>query len=179
VRTGGDLRERIGLDATEVAGGHFRGEQLAPGRVDAFADDDERAIEADDDFAARRTDDGLGHEVFLSAWSLESLPGATDAARQHTRAIDDFGHGLFLAVGHDVCAVDAPDRAQLLQQIHAQVASLAGLIAGAAQSRDDGVGNVDSRHVRAHPLGGLRGTQWPTPIRMKTRSRARRLRPRA
>ena len=52
VRAGGDLRQRVGLDAAEVARRHLRGEQLAPGGVDALADDDERPIEADDDLAA-------------------------------------------------------------------------------------------------------------------------------
>ena len=50
VRAGFDLRARIGLDAAEIAGAHLRGEELPPRRVDALADDDERPVEADDDF---------------------------------------------------------------------------------------------------------------------------------
>jgi len=36
----GDLRERVRTDAREIARRHFSGEDLSPGRVDAFADDD-------------------------------------------------------------------------------------------------------------------------------------------
>ena len=51
-----DLGARIRLDAAEVAGRHFGGEDLAPRRIDALADDDERSIEADDDFLGGGTD---------------------------------------------------------------------------------------------------------------------------
>ena len=61
VRAGLHLRARVGFDAAEIARGHFGGEQLAPGRIDALADDHERAIEADDDLARGGTDDGVGH----------------------------------------------------------------------------------------------------------------------
>jgi hypothetical protein len=50
VRAGFHLRERIGRHAREVASRHFGGEDLATGRIDALADDDERPVEADDDF---------------------------------------------------------------------------------------------------------------------------------
>ena len=52
----------VALDAAEVAGAHLLGQQLATGRVDALADDDERPIEADDDLAGRRAEDGVGHD---------------------------------------------------------------------------------------------------------------------
>jgi hypothetical protein len=61
VSTGFDLGARIGLDAAEVARRHFGGEDLASGRIDAFADDDEGTFEADDDFPGGGTDDGVGH----------------------------------------------------------------------------------------------------------------------
>ena len=61
VRAGFHLRARVGLDAAEIARGHFGGEELAPGRIDALADDHERAIKADDDLARGGTDDGVGH----------------------------------------------------------------------------------------------------------------------
>ena len=61
VRARGDLGQRVGLDAAVVALRHLRRQQLAPGRVDALADDDERAVEADDDFLGGRRDDGIGH----------------------------------------------------------------------------------------------------------------------
>ena len=60
-----DLGARIGLDAGEVARRHFGGEDLAPGRIDALADDDERAVEADDDFLGGGTDYGVGHDAVL------------------------------------------------------------------------------------------------------------------
>jgi hypothetical protein len=52
----------VGLDPAEVAGRHFLGKNLAPGGIDAFADDDKRTIEADDDFLACGADDGIGHD---------------------------------------------------------------------------------------------------------------------
>jgi hypothetical protein len=61
-----DLRQRVGGDAAEVAGSHLGGEDLAPGGIDPLADDDERPVEADDDFAGRRADDGIGHEAVSS-----------------------------------------------------------------------------------------------------------------
>ena len=56
VRAGLDLRARIGFDAAEVAGRHFRGQNLAPGRIDALADDDEGPVEADHDLLRCGTD---------------------------------------------------------------------------------------------------------------------------
>ena len=65
VGAGLDLGARIRLDAGEIAGRHLGGEDLAPGRIDALADDDERPIEADDDFLGGGTDDGVGHDAVL------------------------------------------------------------------------------------------------------------------
>ena len=53
MRTGLDLRERVGDHAAVVAGQHLGGQYLASGRVDALADDDEGPVEADDDLARR------------------------------------------------------------------------------------------------------------------------------
>ena len=61
VRAGLDLGQRVALDPAEVAGLHLLGEQLPAGRVDALADDHERPVEADDDLARGRADDGVGH----------------------------------------------------------------------------------------------------------------------
>ncbi len=44
-----DLRQGITLDAAEVAGQHLGLQLLAPGGVDALADDDKRFIRSDDD----------------------------------------------------------------------------------------------------------------------------------
>src|SRR3546814_1653751 len=52
----------VRLDAAEVAGGHLGGQQLAPGRVDALADDAEGLVEADDQFLRMRADDGACHD---------------------------------------------------------------------------------------------------------------------
>ena len=49
VRPGLHLGDGIPLDPTVVAFRHLRREHLAPGGIDALADDDERALEADDD----------------------------------------------------------------------------------------------------------------------------------
>jgi hypothetical protein len=54
--------QRLGDDAAEIAGGHFRGEQFSARRIDALADHDETAVEADDDFLGSRGDSGFGHE---------------------------------------------------------------------------------------------------------------------
>ena len=45
VRAGLDLGDRVALDPAEVAGLHLLGQELATGRVDALADDDERPVE--------------------------------------------------------------------------------------------------------------------------------------
>ena len=63
VRTGGDLGERIGLHPAEVARAHLLCEHLAARRIDAFADHDERTVEADDCLARRGADDGVGHDA--------------------------------------------------------------------------------------------------------------------
>ena len=65
VRAGFHLGARVGLDAAEVAGRHFGREDLAAGGIDALADDDEGAVEADDDFPGGGTDNGIGHDAFL------------------------------------------------------------------------------------------------------------------
>ena len=62
-----DLGQDIALDAAEVAGLHLLGESLAAGRVDPFADDHERAVEADDDLARRGTEECVGHVGEVSA----------------------------------------------------------------------------------------------------------------
>ena len=66
VGAGGDLGQRIGLDPGKIARRHFRRQQLAPGRVDALANDHEGAVEADRNLPVGRTDDGFGHAVSLS-----------------------------------------------------------------------------------------------------------------
>ena len=161
VRAGRDLRERIRLDAAEIAGRHLGGEQLAPGRVDALADDDERAVEADDDLAGGGADDGIGHErAFLSAvhW-LVATRVPRDAALEHAGSVDDLGDRLFLPVRHDVDAVDALDLAHLLHEFDAEFDALARLVLCAFEPRDHGVGDVHPGHVRAHPHGRLRRPQ--------------------
>ena len=63
VGAGRDLGEHVALDPAEVARLHLLGQCLAPGRVDALADDDERAVEAEHDLAGGGAQDGLGHAV--------------------------------------------------------------------------------------------------------------------
>jgi hypothetical protein len=65
VRAGLDLRARVRLDAAEIAGRHLGGENLAPRRIDALADDDEGPVEADDDFLGGGADNGVGHDAVL------------------------------------------------------------------------------------------------------------------
>ena len=61
MRTSLDLGERIGLDAAVITARHFCREHLAPGRIDALADDDERSIEADTHFLGGRTEQRVCH----------------------------------------------------------------------------------------------------------------------
>ena len=61
----GHLGQRIGNHAAVVVGQHFGRHDLAPGRVDAFADDDERPVEADHDLPGGGADDGVCHVVSL------------------------------------------------------------------------------------------------------------------
>ncbi len=65
VRAGFDLGDRIGFDPAEVAVLHLLGQQLAPGRIDSFADHHEGAFEADHHLPCRRADNGVGHAVLL------------------------------------------------------------------------------------------------------------------
>jgi hypothetical protein len=65
VGAGLDLGPCIGFDPAEIARRHLGGEDLAAGRIDAFADDDERPVEADHDFLGRGADDGVGHGAVL------------------------------------------------------------------------------------------------------------------
>jgi hypothetical protein len=58
---GGDLFQRVLDHGVEIALHHFGGELLAAGRVDAFADDAEGLVEADDHFPGGGGDDGAGH----------------------------------------------------------------------------------------------------------------------
>ena len=60
-RAGLDLRDRVSGDTGEITTLQFFVEDLAAGRVDAFADDAERLIKSDDDFACGRGNDGAGH----------------------------------------------------------------------------------------------------------------------
>ncbi len=66
VGAGLDLGDHVALDAAEVAGLHLLGQELATGRVDALADDDERAVEADHGFARVGADDGVCHVAEIS-----------------------------------------------------------------------------------------------------------------
>ena len=50
VGAGLDLGDGVELHRAVVACSHLGGKLLAPGRVDAFADDAERPVETDDDF---------------------------------------------------------------------------------------------------------------------------------
>src|SRR5579863_1795492 len=65
MRPGFDLCAGIGLDTREVSRRHLGCEDLAARGIDALADDHERAVEADDDFARGGTDDGVGHDAVL------------------------------------------------------------------------------------------------------------------
>ena len=61
-----DLLDRILLHGREVARLKFGGENLAPGRIDAFADHAEGFIEADDNGLGLRLEDGTCHGFGLS-----------------------------------------------------------------------------------------------------------------
>ena len=65
VRTGGNLGQGISLYSTKVSCSHFSSEDFPTSRVDPFADDDERPLEADDDFLGVRTDYSIGHGLIL------------------------------------------------------------------------------------------------------------------
>ena len=52
MRAGGNLRAGFFLHPSKIAGRHFGGQQLAAGGIDALADDAERVIETDPNFAA-------------------------------------------------------------------------------------------------------------------------------
>ncbi len=60
-RTGLDLGDRVRDHRLEVARLHLLGQDLPPGRVDALADDHERAVEADHDLFGGRGKNGLCH----------------------------------------------------------------------------------------------------------------------
>lgn len=62
---GRDLRMHVGHHPAEIAGRHLCGQNLAAGRVDALADDDEGPLEADDDFPGGGTDNGICHDMHL------------------------------------------------------------------------------------------------------------------
>ena len=87
VGAGRDLGEDVALDPAEVAGLHLLGQRLATGRVDALADDDERAIEAEHDLAGGGAQDRLGHE---SASPRRGI-GVSIGGRQHRPALDAAG----------------------------------------------------------------------------------------
>ena len=61
MRAGGNLRAGFFLHPSKIAGRHFGGQQLAAGGIDALADDAERVIETDPNFAAGGMQDGGGH----------------------------------------------------------------------------------------------------------------------
>jgi hypothetical protein len=63
VGAGRHLGQRVGLDRAVVARRHLGGQLLAAGRVDALADDAERAVEADGHLLLGRAEDGLRHGV--------------------------------------------------------------------------------------------------------------------
>ena len=71
-----DLGQRVALDGREVAGRHLGRELLAPGRVDALADDAERPLEADDDGLRRRADRRSRSCLFLPALPARHVDGA-------------------------------------------------------------------------------------------------------
>src|SRR5579863_1516576 len=85
------------------------------------------------------------------------MPG--HAAGEHAGAIDDFGYGLFLAIGHDVHTVHTLDGADLLDELGTDLAALERLIGGTLQACNHRLGNVHAGHVRADPLGRLRRAQ--------------------
>src|SRR5882757_2937825 len=80
-------------------------------------------------------------------------------AAENAGAFDDLGHRLLLPISHHVHAGNSRDLAQLMNQVDTQAAALDGLVLRACQTSDDRVGDVNSRHVRAHPLGRLGRSQ--------------------
>ena len=99
-----DLRDRVGDDGVEVAGLHLLGQHLAAGRVDALADDDERAVEPDHDLLRGRGEDGLGHAGSSSPLARTSRASRSSvyslssrAAAAATSASRSSPHGRALA----------------------------------------------------------------------------------
>src|SRR5579863_3588655 len=74
-------------------------------------------------------------------------------------ARDDVGHGLFLAIGHEVHAVHALDGANFLDHFDALPAALECAVGGARQAADHDVWNVHPGHMSADPFGRLGGAQ--------------------
>ena len=66
----------------EVARLQLRLERLAPGRVDALADDAERPVRADHDGLMTATENCLHCLPLLAGWDAEALAQACDAARR-------------------------------------------------------------------------------------------------
>ena len=135
VGAGLDLGEDVALDPAEVAGLHLLGQELAAGRVDPLADDDERPVEADDDLAGRGAEDGVGHD----GGDLRCGGGRQGRAAGDAAGLDELGEvvlrvlglealGLGLDLGLDVVAARSLGLAPLRDVV--VVLALAGPVGG-------------------------------------------------
>jgi hypothetical protein len=79
---------RVLLHRLEIAFDHLGSQLLAPCRVDAFADDAEWLVEADDDFPGRRGDDRTGHAMspLIERISLGPMLAGAGAAGFNVRS---------------------------------------------------------------------------------------------
>src|SRR5215813_2323522 len=85
----------------------------------------------------------------------ESGAGPGRAARRailyNTRVRNDVRDELFLAVGHDMDTGHAFDLADLLDQLDADLLAFELLVLRPFDAVDDRIGDVDARHIGAHP----------------------------
>ena len=167
---------------------HLLGEQLAAGRVDPLADDDERLVEADDDLAAGRGDDGPGHSPAPRA--AATPPAATRAASSCLAVGRLEPAGLVVRLGLEVVAARLLGLAPLRDVVvHRPLAGLdRGLVDGDLEARveddlarpaavlgDDLGGDVapPDDGQRARPSGGPGGGRRRSAVERAAASRRR------
>src|SRR5262245_50196400 len=74
--------------------------------------------------------------------------------REQPRALDDLGHSLLLAIGHNMDAVDTLDLTHLLDDLDADLLALLGLalLGRLGHALHHRLWNPDARHARSHEL---------------------------
>src|SRR5215472_8462501 len=171
VSAGRHLRERIRLDAAEVAGGHLGREDLAPGRVDALADHDEGTLEAKHDLAGCGADHGIGHEAILLVFAWGSRPGyhglrpfSTPERSMISATVCSWRYAM-------TCTPCTPlmVRISWMRSMHSWRPSAAGSAAPASRLMTASGMCTPGTWVRIHSAA-LVERSGPTPTRMKTLS---------